>query len=244
MVNFTRLKKSCSIDACFSFLDETVYTSSHHSPIYHCMLSLPENEKVHIWRTELPGSESLPVSQQKELWKQQTHQWIQNVLKSQYGISPPESIIGYQSNGQPYFENLKYPMHISISYSFEISTFALSQNPTLGIDLEKRLPQKNLSFLWDQLNVTTDKLTATDFYVLWTELEAFTKAKSCSLWQTQWATQQLLSLPFENKLSHGVLNDESWYFYTDKNDKSVVSVAVKSEEPISVEQYDGITPHN
>lgn len=202
------------------------------------MLSLPEEHTIHLWRTEFPVAKSMSLDEQKDNWRSLTQRWIQGTLMSQYGLSEAESEIDYHESGQPYLKHLNDKIYISISHSFELSSFALSPIPKLGIDLEKQLPSKNLSMLWSQLKLNKESLSAERFYTIWTQLEAFTKAQGSSIWQTQWAAEKLLG--FEDtgeQIIHGTLNEESWYFYTDGSEKAIVSVAQNSDHPIKVDCF-------
>ncbi|WP_144393763.1 4'-phosphopantetheinyl transferase family protein [Pleionea sediminis] len=197
------------------------------------MHSLPDDNKIHLWRTQFPVTTSQPVREQKKSWQKLTHDWIDDILISQYGLSKEEAHIDYHDSGKPYLSNLADKVNISISHSFELASFAISSIPEMGIDLEKKIPKKNLNMLWEKLNRFEESLTAERFYAVWTQLEAYTKAQGSSIVESQYITEKLLSLPKE-KLIHGVFNEKSWYFYTDENDNSTLSIALHSNAPVEV----------
>ena len=197
------------------------------------MLHLPNDHQIHLWYTKQSNVDG-SLADQKKQWRQATHQWIKASLMEFYGLSPESAQWEYKSSGQPFFSHFEQPLHISISHSYEYSAFTLSEIPA-GVDVEKQLPRKNLSALWQHLNFGEEStIDSATFYRLWTQLESYTKALGSNIWETQAIASQLLTLERNSPFYHGKLNQAHWQFFQHHKDQTEISVAVQSKQCLQI----------
>lgn len=197
------------------------------------MLQLPKAHHIHLWHTK-QSNVTGTLAEQKKNWRLSTHQWIKNTLTNYYGLCQESANWQYKASGQPYFNQLDQPLYLSISHSYEYSAFTLSSLP-VGVDIEKSLPRKNLSALWQHLELGKNNvIDSVTFYRLWTQLEAYTKALGSSIWETQAIASQLLTLKRSLPFYQGELNQQYWQFFHQSCDQTELSVAVPSRLKLEI----------
>lgn len=158
----------------------------------------------------LPGREQIKNKRFLKWEDQHAHLFGKLLLRSaliRYGFSEQAlSLIQFNDHQKPYIEGNVY---FNISHAGKYVACAISEGIQIGLDVEQKIPQPNMSDFrdifspaeWDYLNSAEEKTDV--FYKLWTRKESIIKANGKGL-----------SIPLHevDVLSNSVfIEDVSWF---------------------------------
>lgn len=106
------------------------------------------------------------------------------------GIRPEHIRFSYNGYGKPELGNNKCSIAFNVSFSYDNALYAISRDRNIGVDIEKVRPIHEMESIAEHFfslqertyftfHAGEDKLAA--FFVLWTRLEAFLKARGVGL---------------------------------------------------------------
>ena len=147
-----------------------------------------EQTQLAIWKIEESGSwfRSQLKLDEKEIalidsirHPQRKLHWLSSRLLLRHVLGNPDIFIHLESDerGKPVVHN--FPIHISISHSFELSALLMSEKFTLGIDIEKIDPKieriKHKFLREEKLIAISEEYRLEQLYVYWCAKEAMYK---------------------------------------------------------------------
>ena len=112
---------------------------------------------------------------------------LRKLLGEYLCVSPGKLQFYYGKYGKPYLADqvLPYPVHFSVSHSFELVLFAFSRDQEIGIDLERIRTDFDFESIarrflspgeFTKLFSLMPPARAAEFFRLWTRMEAYAKA--------------------------------------------------------------------